>query len=260
MAFAVVAAVLFSVLFCTQAFRAMLPSIRAAQSGATATALHSSASHWQRRAGQVPMSASASPLTDGAEPIQWEWAGFAQLPKHIVREATWYDRERTLPALFEDVPEGGIVWMSFANAASLSPSRRGPTAACAACTAPAAHPGLHAPAARPYKRRPSRRWRTTGRRTCTCCGRRSSWCSPRSTARCRHGLRRHCPATALQPHVPRLQPHAARLRPCTIQVQLQRHRLPFFSFNAAGTTSADLRSNVTEFRRMGALKGEAPPR
>ena len=73
-------------------------------------------------------------------------------------------------------------------------------------------------------------------------------------------LRRRCPATALQPHVPRLQPHAARLRPCTIQVQLQRHRLPFFSFNAAGTTSADLRSNVTEFRRMGALKGEAPPR
>ena len=41
-----------------------------------------------------------------------------------------------------------------------------------------------------------------------------------------------------------------------LQVQLRRHRLPFFSFSTAGTTSADLRSNVTEFRRMGALKGE----
>ena len=39
------------------------------------------------------------------------------LPTEVVREATWYDRERTLPALFEDVAEGGIVWMSFANQA-----------------------------------------------------------------------------------------------------------------------------------------------
>jgi len=133
------------------------------------------------------MSASASPLTDGAEPIQWEWAGFAQLPKHIVREATWYDRERTLPALFEDVPEGGIVWMSFANAAFETLAY--------------------------------------------------NWAA----------------------HVYMLRKEKQLVLASldgALQVQLQHHRLPFFSFNAAGTTSADLRSNVTEFRRMGALKGE----
>ena len=114
----------------------MLPSTRSAKAGVTATALQSSAIHSQRSAAQEPVSppalGSAPPALGAAPPVkQWEWAGFAQLPTHIVREATWYDQERTLPALFEDVPEGGIVWMSFANAASLRPSRRGLTRALA---------------------------------------------------------------------------------------------------------------------------------
>ena len=159
----------------------MLPSTRSAKAGVTATALQSSAIHWQRSAAQEPVSppalGSAPPALGSAPPVkQWEWAGFAQLPTHIVREATWYDQERTLPALFEDVPEGGIVWMSFANAASLRPSRRGLTRALAhrgllgllclrslrslrnllglrsglrSLPRDRVRPGLHAPAARP---------------------------------------------------------------------------------------------------------------
>ena len=109
------------------------------------------------------------------------------LPTEVVREATWYDRERTLPALFEDVAEGGIVWMSFANQAFESLAYNW--------------------AAHVYMLRKER------------------------------------------------QLVLASLDGA-LQVQLRRHRLPFFSFSMAGTTSADLRSNVTEFRLMGALKGE----
>ena len=187
--YAVVAVMVFSVLCSAQAFRAMLPSTRSAKAGVTATALQSSATHWQRRALQEPVSppalGSAPPALGSAPPVkQWEWAGFAQLPTHIVREATWYDQERTLPALFKDVPEGGIVWMSFANQASLHPSRRGLTRAIAqrslrslrslrglrglrgllglgsdlhSLPSLRVRPGLHAPAARPCERRPSRR-------------------------------------------------------------------------------------------------------
>ena len=175
--YAVVAVVFFSVLCSAQAFRAMLPSTRSAKVGVTATALQSSAIHWQRRVWQEPMStpalSSAPPELGSAPPVkQWDWAGFAQLPTHIIREATWYDQERTLPALFEDVPEGGIVWMSFANAASLRPSRRDLTRALAhrslsslrglrsglrSLPSLRVRPGLHAPAAHSCERRPSRR-------------------------------------------------------------------------------------------------------
>ena len=163
--------------------------------------LRSSAIRWQRKASQEPVTPPAQqpvipPAQQSAEPVippaqqsaqQWEWAGFAQLPSHIVKEATWFDEERTLPALFKDVPEGGIVWMSFANKAFETLTYNW--------------------AAHVYMLRKER------------------------------------------------QLVLASLDGA-LQVQLRRHRLPFFSFSMAGTTSADLRSNVTEFRLMGALKGE----
>ena len=205
--YAVVTVVLFSVACSAQAFRAMLPSahyVVSAKPSVTETMLRSSAIHWQRKASQEPVIPPAQqsaepvipPAQRSADPVippaqqsaqQWEWAGFAQLPSHIVKEATWFDEERTLPALFKDVPEGGIVWMSFANKAFETLTYNW--------------------AAHVYMLRKER------------------------------------------------QLVLASLDGA-LQVQLRRHRLPFFSFSMAGTTSADLRSNVTEFRLMGALKGE----
>ena len=201
--YAVVTVVLFSVACSAQAFRAMLPSahyVVSAKPAVTETMLRSSAIHWQRKASQepvIPPAQRSEPVIPPAQqPVippaqqsaqQWEWAGFAQLPSHIVKEATWFDEERTLPALFKDVPEGGIVWMSFANKAFETLTYNW--------------------AAHVYMLRKER------------------------------------------------QLVLASLDGA-LQVQLRRHRLPFFSFSMAGTTSADLRSNVTEFRLMGALKGE----
>ncbi len=137
----------------------------------------------------VPPSSESTPPPPAppAGSSGWTWAGFAMLPTEVVREATWYDRERTLPALFEDVAEGGIVWMSFANQAFESLAYNW--------------------AAHVYMLRKERQ----------------------------------LVLAALD---------------SSLQAKLSRHRLPFFNFNAAGTTAADLRSNTTEFRRMGALKGE----
>ena len=39
------------------------------------------------------------------------------LSPEVHAEATWFDRERTLPQIFEDVRPGEIVWLTFANSA-----------------------------------------------------------------------------------------------------------------------------------------------
>lgn len=39
------------------------------------------------------------------------------LPEGIAAKAVWFDHERTLREIFDDVPVGGVVWLTFANSA-----------------------------------------------------------------------------------------------------------------------------------------------
>ena len=50
-------------------------------------------------------------------PLTFQTGWKRSLGAQVAREACWFPTERTLPALFNDVPAGGIVWLGFSNTA-----------------------------------------------------------------------------------------------------------------------------------------------
>ena len=132
---------------------------------------------WQHSPPPLPATSSKQQLP---EPKGWK----RTLPANIFQSATWFSRERTLDAIFTDVPAGGVVWLTFANWAFRELAL--------------------------------------------------NWAS----------------------HVYRLQVERA-VGIAALDVPFQRlllgEQLPYFAFDHGMT--GDLRSNVSGFRRLGALKG-----
>ena len=68
-----------------------------------------------KQASDAPPPSSAAPESS-AYPFGGMWKQHA-LPPHIARDASWFERERTLNDVFRDTASGQVVWLTFTNLA-----------------------------------------------------------------------------------------------------------------------------------------------